>query len=43
MSRATTHRYLSTLAKLGYLRQDDSRRYALSFDGAEAPSREGPT
>jgi IclR family pca regulon transcriptional regulator len=35
MSRATTHRYLSTLAKLGYLEQDDSRKYALSLDVAD--------
>jgi IclR family pca regulon transcriptional regulator len=35
MSRATTHRYLSTLTKLGYLRQDDSRKYALSLDVAD--------
>lgn len=35
MSRATTHRYLSTLTALGYLRQDDSRKYALSLDVAD--------
>jgi IclR family pca regulon transcriptional regulator len=35
MSRATTHRYLSTLTTLGYLRQDDSRKYALSLDVAD--------
>jgi IclR family pca regulon transcriptional regulator len=35
MSRATTHRYLSTLATLGYLQQDDSRKYALSLDVAD--------
>jgi IclR family pca regulon transcriptional regulator len=31
MSRPTTHRYVSTLAKQGYLQQDASRRYRLSL------------
>lgn len=35
MSRATTHRYLSTLAELGYLRQDDSRKYSLRLSVAD--------
>lgn len=35
MSRATTHRYLSTLTALGYLKQDGSRKYALSLNVAD--------
>jgi len=31
MSRATTHRYVSTLAKQGYLQQDASSKYRLSL------------
>lgn len=31
MSRPTTHRYVSTLVKQGFLRQDPSRRYRLDF------------
>ena len=31
MSRSTTHRYVATLAALGYLRQDASRKYQLSL------------
>jgi IclR family transcriptional regulator, pca regulon regulatory protein len=30
LSRATTHRYAATLVKLGYLEQDDKRRYRLA-------------
>lgn len=35
-SRSTTHRYASTLVKLGYLEQDGKRRYLLSH-GATRP------
>jgi IclR family transcriptional regulator, pca regulon regulatory protein len=31
MSRSTTHRYLTTLAALGYMEQDKSRKYRLSL------------
>jgi IclR family transcriptional regulator, pca regulon regulatory protein len=31
INRPTTHRYVSTLVKQGYLRQDRSRRYRLDF------------
>jgi IclR family pca regulon transcriptional regulator len=31
MSRTTTHRYVSALAALGYLRQDSERRYRLAL------------
>ena len=34
LSRSTAHRYVATLAKLGYLQQDpDSRRYRLGPSG----------
>lgn len=35
MARATTHRYVSTLVALGYLRQDASRKYRLGLGAAE--------
>ncbi len=31
MSRSTTHRYVLTLTKLGYLKQDSSRKYRLAL------------
>jgi len=35
MSRSTTHRYASTLVALGYLEQDQSRRYRLAARAAD--------
>lgn len=35
MSRSTTHRYATTLAELGYLEQDSSRRYRLTSHAAD--------
>ncbi len=35
MSRATAHRYLTTLTKLGYLEQDSSRKYRLGHGVAD--------
>jgi IclR family transcriptional regulator, pca regulon regulatory protein len=34
ISRATTHRYAATLLKLGYLEQNDKRRYRLTHNAA---------
>jgi DNA-binding IclR family transcriptional regulator len=34
ISRATTHRYAATLVQLGYLEQDDTRRYRLAAAAA---------
>ena len=35
MSRSTTHRYVTTLAELGYLEQNTSRRYRLTSRSAD--------
>jgi IclR family pca regulon transcriptional regulator len=39
ISRSTTHRYALTLMELGYLEQDDKRRYRLSLRAADPGMR----